>query len=286
MQNGEGSDLRKEGTAVLVELGLTSLQARTYIALSMLGTATMKSVAKVSNIARQDVYRIMPSLQQLGLAEKVITTPSMYRATPLKEGVDVLLRHKSQEQAQLKLQAEHMMTNFQASQFKVLSHQDDSNFLVISEKKLLYKTLDEKNSTVKNSLCVSGTWESARGVLFDSEMPRFKEALKRGASIKWVTEDHEEDPSTLKALRTLLKNPLFEIRYFKPPIPLQTAIYDKKEVVMCIATLPSKDITSIWSNNPMFVKVAMNYWEEVWSGALRDCTKSNSMEFKRSAVAP
>jgi sugar-specific transcriptional regulator TrmB len=270
--------------AVLVELGLTSLQARAYLALSSLGTATTKSVAKTSNIARQDLYRIMPTLQQLGLAEKIIATPSMYRATILKEGVDVLLRHKSQEQDQLQLKAKQMMTNFKTSQSKLPFHADDSHFLVISEKKLLYKTLGEKNSIAQKSLNVSGTWESTRSVLFDSELPVFKEALKRGVSIKWITEDHEKDPSTLNTLQKLLKNPLFEIRYFKSPIPLQTAIYDQKEVLMCIATLPSEDITSIWSDNPMFVKVALNYWEEVWNGALRDYTKTSAAGLKRNTV--
>lgn len=257
----------KEDVRVLTELGLTSLQARAYLALSTLSLATMKSVATASNIARQDVYRIMPTLQKLGLAEKVIATPALYKATPLDEGIAVLLRHKSGEIELMQTKTEHMIASFQAARLKMQVPAEDSKFLVISEKKLLHKTLDEKNNVVQESLCVSGTWESCRSVMSSSEVHKFRRALKRGVRIRWITEEHEEDPSTSKVLQGLLSSPLFEIRYFKSPIPLQTAIYDEREVVMCIAKSPSNDVNSIWSDNPKFARVALNYWEEVWNGS-------------------
>jgi sugar-specific transcriptional regulator TrmB len=284
MSSGEKGHFQKEDIQVLVELGLTALQSRAYLALSSLGTATMKSVSKTSNIARQDVYRIMPRLQQLGLAEKVITTPSMYRATPLKDGVNVLLRRKSEECNTLQRKTEEMITTFQIAPFKVPFQMDDSKFLIISEKKLLYKILDEKNHTVQKSIRTAGTWESTRGALFDFELENFRKALKNGVRIRWITEDHEQDNSTLKTLQNLVKNPLFEIRYFAPPIPLQTAIYDDKEVVMCLAMLPSTDVTSIWSDNPMFVKVALNYWEEVWNASLKNYSMQPAAKSKQSVV--
>jgi hypothetical protein len=32
------------------------------------------------------------------------------------------------------------------------------------------------------------------------------------------------------------------------------------------------------------VKVALNYWEEVWNGALRDYTKTSAAGLKRNTV--
>jgi DNA polymerase III alpha subunit len=55
-----------------MDLGLTLLQAKIYLALSKTGKATIKTISKASNSARQDIYRIMPTLQKLGLAEKII----------------------------------------------------------------------------------------------------------------------------------------------------------------------------------------------------------------------
>ena len=94
--------IEDECVQILTDLGLTLLQARTYFALSKLRKATIKTISKASNIARQDVYRIMPALEKLGLAEKIIATPTMYKATPIKEGIYFLLQKKTQQYNELK----------------------------------------------------------------------------------------------------------------------------------------------------------------------------------------
>jgi DNA-binding IclR family transcriptional regulator len=54
------------------------LKSKVYLTLATLGKADVKTIAKASNIARQEIYRIMPTLQKLGLTEKIITNPTMY----------------------------------------------------------------------------------------------------------------------------------------------------------------------------------------------------------------
>ena len=71
----------------LMELGLTLVQAKIYLTLTKLDNATIKAISKNSNLARQDIYRIIPSLQKLGLVEKIIDKPTKYKATPIKIGV-------------------------------------------------------------------------------------------------------------------------------------------------------------------------------------------------------
>ncbi|MCW4047841.1 MAG: hypothetical protein NWE99_09855 [Candidatus Bathyarchaeota archaeon] len=59
-----------ECVQTLMGLGLTLLQAKTYLALATLGKADVKMISKASNVARQDIYRVMPVLQKLGLGKK------------------------------------------------------------------------------------------------------------------------------------------------------------------------------------------------------------------------
>jgi sugar-specific transcriptional regulator TrmB len=273
---------------VLVDLGLTFLQAKAYLALSSVGYSQTKIISKISHIARQDLYRIMASLEQLGLVEKMLRVPATYKATPIKEGVAILLQRKTEEYNNLQIETERLLNNFQKSTFKphpLIDDPQSSQFVMVSEKKLLCKTLNEKNIVVKRSLDVAGTWESTRAALFDAELENFKNALRRGVKIRWITETHEEDKSTFKTLHALQNNPLFEIRYFVPPIPLQAAIYDEKELVMCIAIYPSPDITSICSDNSMLVRVASNYFEEVWNGSYKDYLINSLKRFDRAAAA-
>ena len=69
----------------LIKLGLTLNQARIYVACSTARKpVTAKEISKLTDITRQDVYRILPALQKAGLLEKNITAPAMFKATPLK----------------------------------------------------------------------------------------------------------------------------------------------------------------------------------------------------------
>jgi sugar-specific transcriptional regulator TrmB len=76
---------------VLNGLGLTTLQAKTYLAIAILEKATVKTISKTAKIARQEIYRVTSELQEKGLIEKIIATPVEYRAIPVHDAINVLL---------------------------------------------------------------------------------------------------------------------------------------------------------------------------------------------------
>jgi hypothetical protein len=56
----------------LTGVGLTTLQARIYLTTASLEKATIKTISKTANTARQEIYRAVAELQEKGLIEKVI----------------------------------------------------------------------------------------------------------------------------------------------------------------------------------------------------------------------
>jgi sugar-specific transcriptional regulator TrmB len=94
---------------ILIKLGLTLNQARIYVALlHSEKPATAKEISKITNITRQDVYRILPTLQKAGLLEKTITAPTMFKATPLRLGVSILIKNKTAQHNELMEKANKM----------------------------------------------------------------------------------------------------------------------------------------------------------------------------------
>jgi len=89
--------IQDEHIQALMGFGLTLLQAKIYLNLVKLEKADVKTLSKASNVARQDIYRIMLTLQKLGLTEKIIAKPTMYKATPIKEGLSILLQNKKRK---------------------------------------------------------------------------------------------------------------------------------------------------------------------------------------------
>jgi sugar-specific transcriptional regulator TrmB len=52
----------------------------------------------------------MPSLQRDGLVEKTITSPTMFKATPLKIGVSILIKNKIEKENELIEKAKKIAT--------------------------------------------------------------------------------------------------------------------------------------------------------------------------------
>ena len=94
--------LQEETVQTLVNLELTVLQAKVYLALVKLGTSTGRTTAKAAKVASQDVYRVLTELQEKGLVEKIIAKPNKYRPIPLKDGLSMLLQRRNKQTAELK----------------------------------------------------------------------------------------------------------------------------------------------------------------------------------------
>jgi sugar-specific transcriptional regulator TrmB len=90
---------------ILMELGLTFTQAKIYQALAKLGKADVKTISLASSVSRQEVYREIPKLEQIGLAYKIIASSTMYEAASLDEGFDLLLKKREQEIMNLEARA-------------------------------------------------------------------------------------------------------------------------------------------------------------------------------------
>jgi sugar-specific transcriptional regulator TrmB len=88
---------------ILVRLGLTRLQATVYFNLAKLGEADVKTISQASGVSRQGVYRVMPELVELGLAQEIVVKPAIYKAAPMAECCDLLLEKKLQKIIELQI---------------------------------------------------------------------------------------------------------------------------------------------------------------------------------------
>ncbi len=256
-----------ERIQILTDLGLTLLQAKIYLALSKTNKATIKTISKTANIARQDIYRIMPALQKLGLAQKVLTAPTMYKATPTKEGYCLLLQRKAQQHTELQTKTIALIRDLHGSNDENTPQEEESQFVITTSTALLAKMFAEKRRTVKASMDGILSWEGTKAA-FTACFQDFRRAMKRGIRFRAITEEHEDDISVQRILQTLKENPLFEIRYLPAPIPVNLCIYDGTDASIEIAMTPLGFSDNLLSNNPHFVKIMVTYFESLWNKAM------------------
>ncbi len=259
--------IEEDNLSTLMDLGLTLLEAKTYIALSKAETATIKTTSRIADIAKQDMYRILPRLQTLGLAEKIVAPQAMYKAVPMENGISALLQSKARAYANLQKRATKLISDFKNGDPTKPVSDDNLQFRIISERTLLLRTLDAITDNTRESIDIAHYWDFTKGMLFKHGSNILEKALKKGVKIRWITEKHEEDKQANRRIKALTRFPLFEIRYTLPPIPLRTAMYDQRDAIMGISDGLEGWVNSLWSNNRTFVHVLANYYEQLWNSS-------------------
>jgi sugar-specific transcriptional regulator TrmB len=251
----------------LTELGLTLLQARTYLALCKTGQVTAKTISKASNIARQNIYRILPTLEKLGLAQKIIANPTMYKATPIKEGYSLLLQNKTREHTRLQQRTIDLIKNSHESNDKPTLQEEVQQFVLISSKRLIEKKWEKEDTQTQKSLdIICDTPGFSAWMTNNSQI--HKTTVKRGVKIRVIT-DKCRGSKLIDNISPIFKNnSLYEIRYITSLLPIKVAIYDGKKVSMY--TERPRDFESVpnlFSTNPQFAEVISAYFEVLWSKA-------------------
>lgn len=96
------SSARLEEMYVLTGLGLSSRQARLYLALLNASVFKASLIARLARIPRREAYTLLFELEQLGIVKPNLTVPDSYGAVPFAEAMKLLLKRKTEQFADLK----------------------------------------------------------------------------------------------------------------------------------------------------------------------------------------
>lgn len=243
-----------------MKLGLTQLQAKTYLTLTQLDKAEVKRISRISGIARQDIYRIMPTLEKVGLVEKIVATPILYKAVPLKDGTLSLFKERSSEHAQLKTSLKLLAESKEKKDNNIVQDAK-SEFVITSERKRLVKKFERsfsKASTV-DLLFPSGGLNFVVFSFFDS----FAAAVSKGVRFRVLTQKTEVSPAIMRKLEDLTANPFFELKFVDVNIDFGICIFDDKEVDVCMSG--EEAVPSLGTNNGQLMKMAKIFFETHWN---------------------
>ena len=259
----------QHGVRILIRLGLTLCQAKVYIALAQSGTSTAKTISKVSMVARPDIYRIMLKLQELGLAEKVIITPTKFKATPIQEVITILMDQKTKETYELRLETKEFLKKFK-TEVKPTIQAEENQFILIPRKKAAINKRKKEIDATKKSIDCLISFKRLESTAKTCIAER-KKALERGVKIRVVTEKPENEKSIPKIIQDFNKYPSFRVRYLLDPPSAILTIYDRKELLITTSAKPDRgESPALWSNNPSLLSVINDFYEILWITAMEN----------------
>jgi len=256
--------IQEEDAQILKKLGFSVSQAKVYFALLCLGKSNGKTIWQYSGVARQDIYRILLELQEMGFIEKRLDAkPAEYEATPIQYGLSSLLTHKIYEYREIEQKATKLLEKLKTNTETQPS--EEAQFHFISPK----ASLQKRKRCMKNaqkSTDVITSWKRFLQ-LTSNQMPDLLDALNRGVTYRWIISEPEDKTIIPKTTQKYMKKPLCKVRFLYSNSPnTALAIYDEKQVL--IATEAKKpyylDSAMLWSNNPSITTIIQYYFNSLW----------------------
>jgi sugar-specific transcriptional regulator TrmB len=252
-----------ESTKTLTGFGLNRSQARSYLTLLDIGIASVKDVAKNSNIARPDTYRALSDLQEFGLVEKLITFPTKFKALPITDAISVLMLRRNKETAELGKKATTLMRSLSERNLHIQRSEDNQLTLILGGDAITAKLHKIMQNSKKRICVICPKKDFFQCRQFISET--LQETVGNRLTIMLITENHV-GPREPKEIRDLKKNPNFQVKYLEGMPTVCFAVFDQKEVI--IINTPEIEYSNssvIWSNTPCLIELAKNYFEHLWN---------------------
>lgn len=251
----------------LTRAGLTTLQAKVYLALARHGRQTVKSLAGIAKIDRSNTYREVIKLQSIGLVVKKLDTPNLYEALPLENAISHLLACKKEEYEETKKEAEDLLKKC-AVPLDSINEGTDQDFFLIPKRCGFRKTSIEriKKAQVSNdTISCLKRLSQALPESFESQ----KIALQNGVRTRMIIDKPPNMKSISKLIWNLLEYPNFELRYtLEPPKVLGVCFDDKTASILINPSADIWDSSVLVSNHQSFVTLFQTYFNQLWNLAV------------------
>jgi len=225
-------------------------------------------LSKDAMIARPDIYRVITSLDNLGLIEKTLNKPTLVKAIPLSDGIKFLIKRKKLETLNTFEESRNLIEFFKNCPNKNGEKENEHNFIFIPEKEAYLRKRHKEISDSQTSIDFITSWKR-----FPLKIHTFtestKNALKRNVKIRVILEKPPNEYSVSKTIQELEKYPNYQLKYTHNPPPAIIVIFDSKRAIIDMSSSSGlAEAPAIWTNNLCFLSIVSEYFENIWKTAI------------------
>jgi sugar-specific transcriptional regulator TrmB len=270
---GKGYPLNsiEQNAETLSSFGMTVKQAKVYLSLVFLGTAAVGEISKHSKVRREEVYRILPKLEKMGLIEKTLSTPVKLKATSVENALEILIKNEEEKAknriAELSEKKAEFLKHFQTSS-KESKMGDGEQFSLTSEKAVALSKIKALIDSAQTQIeYVSSREKILQFVKFYSES--LTAAIGRGVKFRFISNPAKGEDQLRKAVRQVFADKSGVSVRYSESLPNHFLIADSKQVLIATSTegyLADKPL--LWSNNLPHVRVYKKLFEDLWESSV------------------
>jgi sugar-specific transcriptional regulator TrmB len=257
-----------ENTGLLLGLGLTLNQAKIYLAVIKLEKTTVGQVANFSKVRREDVYRILPTLEKMGLIERLLGKPTEIRATRISDALSLLVAEEKGKSDERLVGMRGIVQKLSLQDWKQQLPKEENIYILIAEKKSIFAKTADLISNSKKEIALIADKGRIMPVLFQFS-GEYTLAIKNGAVVRLLFEGEKPDAWLNEKVRKLIGETSVQIRFHCEPLNHFIMSDDKEALITTSKESGLGESPSLWTNNGNLIGVLRTSFESDWEKAER-----------------
>lgn len=257
----------------LAGFGLTGCQAKVYIALVQLGVAPVSETSRLSGVRREEIYRMMPKLEKLGLVEKILGKPIKYKPLPVEEGLSLLLRRQqeaaSRRITELAEKRVQLLRRLESLRNKKVIDKHEVCFALISDRIRMIHKMIEMTDNAAEEVVFATTQEGVRDWMSLNYDDVLKEAVRRGVKVRILVDIGEVDsliPEIFKRLDAYGNS--VEMRHVDKLICRLMIVDDKEALVGTPISSEAQKHVYLWTNSAEYAGEMRRMFNMLWGNSV------------------
>jgi len=250
----------------LGRLGLTTYEAKAYLALIRRGSSTAAEVARLASVPRQRIYDVLATLVQKGLAATRPGTAVKYVPTAPELAIERLVSDQRSELADLERAAAAMIEQLAPEFASGRQHTDPLEYIeVLRDRRAINERFGELQESVKDEILVF------------TKPPYAKPAQEEVTGLEVVREHKArsvyefsafDDADFIKGVRQFIE--AGEEARFVPELPLKLVIIDESIVLFGMEdpVVGGSELTLMVVEHHSLAKILKIGFDSVWDSGL------------------
>lgn len=254
---------------VLMDLGLTLVQARVYLALVESGPSKTSAISEVSKVSQPDIYKNLSKLQELGLVEKIIKVPLEYRAISMSKGLSLLLETKTSQYEKVRAETRLLLDTAQERKINRKKNIESPQYVLIPKGRTVVERISTAIAQAKISMDLVLSWKRFSRGLVSTFAESMEVAWARKVEVRFIVESPLKSKTAKQLVKFCKEKPCCQMKFIPHCPAVVLGIFDKKEVFIIVnpkADLPGSP--ALWTNNSSLIALAQEYFEIKWLTAI------------------
>jgi sugar-specific transcriptional regulator TrmB len=250
----------------LTRLGLTSYEAKAYLALTRRGSSTAAQVSRLAGVPRQRIYDVLATLVEKGLASSKPGRVVKYAATAPELALERLLSDHRQQLAELEQSVSAMVEELQPAYQEGQEQTDPLEYIeVLRDRRAVNERFDELQAGIKHEILVFTKPPYATPAQENVEGLEVVQSHTARSIYEFSAFD---DPAFTEGVRRFIE--AGEDARFVPELPLKLVIIDETIVMFGMEdpVAGSTEMTMVVVEHPSLAKILKVAFETIWSQGL------------------